>query len=171
MEEVWKLTHNENYEVSSSGQVRNKKTGHMMKMMNANGYSIVKINGRGERVHRLVATAFLPNPDKKPQVNHKRLPKTNNCVANLEWCTASENMLSFFGSEEGVIKAQPLKFESDEEVIVCQSIKQASVHFGKAIGTLWSAVKRSDIKDDTKWRGYRISRITHDEMVALSAAA
>jgi hypothetical protein len=44
-------------------------------------------------VHVLVAKYFIPNPNKFPQVNHKDGDKTNNCLDNLEWCTASQNVI------------------------------------------------------------------------------
>lgn len=61
------------------------------------GYSVVHL-GSGPQyfIHRLVAEAFIPNPDHKPQVNHKDGCKSNNSAENLEWVTASENIRHAF---------------------------------------------------------------------------
>ena len=60
------------------------------------GYMQVTLNKHGKSkaflVHRLVAQAFLPNPDNKPEVNHKDRNGSNNAVSNLEWVTKLENM-------------------------------------------------------------------------------
>ena len=61
------------------------------------GYCIVRLRKNGDTfalyVHRLVAEAFIPNPENKPCVNHIDGNKHNNCVSNLEWNTYSENNL------------------------------------------------------------------------------
>jgi hypothetical protein len=90
------------YEVSNLGQVRstadrhNTFMGRLLKLtVGRKGYLTVNfcVNDKRStrRVARMVANAFIPNPDNKPEVNHKDGVKSNNCVSNLEWTTSSEN--------------------------------------------------------------------------------
>jgi hypothetical protein len=59
--------------------------------LSAKGYQRVRIANKTHQVHRLVAEYFIPNPENKPQINHKDGNKTNNKVSNLEWVTNQEN--------------------------------------------------------------------------------
>lgn len=69
----------------------------------SNGYKSVTLTKDGVSkafyVHRIVAEAFIPNPDKLPMVNHKDEDKTNNFVENLEWCTNEYNINYGTGKE------------------------------------------------------------------------
>ena len=86
------------YEVSSYGNVRRKmKDGRVRPLklvICKTGYLVVTLCNKGQRVvkvHRLVAEAFIPNPNNLPEINHKDENKMNNCVENLEWCTSKYN--------------------------------------------------------------------------------
>lgn len=84
-----------NYSVSDEGQVKNDLNNVLLKPSIQQGYAHVTlyINGKYKRckVHRLVAIAFIPNPECKPYVNHIDGLKNHNVVNNLEWVTPAEN--------------------------------------------------------------------------------
>ncbi len=83
------------YSISDKGEVRKDTNNYMMKLQIQQGYCHVtlQINKKPKRfrVHRLVAEAFIPNPESKPYVNHIDGNRTNNEVSNLEWVTPQEN--------------------------------------------------------------------------------
>ena len=103
-QEVWKKIHPfTEYSVSNLGRVRNDVTGTIRKLQkvgkeskSGNSYLAVVLHNKHLKIHRLVAEAFIPNPEGKPQVNHIDGNKENNRVDNLEWCTNRENVLHSF---------------------------------------------------------------------------
>ena len=113
MEEIWKAIpdYEEYYEVSNTGKIRSVtrtiiyKNGAVHNLIGKElkqdieknqGYYRICLNKNGIKktfkVHRLVALAFIPNPDNLPFVNHKDENKLNNNINNLEWCTAEYNI-------------------------------------------------------------------------------
>jgi len=156
--EIWKEIKDYEglYWVSNLGQVKNKK-GKILIPEIRSGYYSVNLCKNGKRVHfrihRLVAEAFINNPKKLPQVNHKDENKLNNQAENLEWCDNTYNSHYSRHQDLGVYC-----FDLDEYF---SSASEASVHTGvcrtsivkacrgqlhQAGGKLWCYSKDKDTK-------------------------
>lgn len=101
------------YEVSNTGLVKNIRTGRILKYGNKKRYYTVALHYNSERkdryVHRLVAQAFLPNPNNLGYVNHKDHNIHNNNVENLEWCTSSENARHSYENGRRILEYQTMR--------------------------------------------------------------
>lgn len=120
-------------------------------VLDISGYYRVTITFKNRKqkvfpVHRLIAQTFIPNPENKPQVNHKDGNKTNNNVENLEWVTVQENIVHAF--ENGLNKGSKpwlgktgAEHNKSKAIIRCDingneleefpSVTEASKHYGR----------------------------------------
>lgn len=170
-----KVSRNDNYSINESGQVRNDATGRILKpfVNKANGYPTVSLwrNNKSDNqtVHRLLAEAFIPNPDNKPTIDHIDGNRTHNSLDNLRWATYSENNTRF--GTRGVRSQRITVLHYDElrrkrggghekwldviEVFQFNSITETAKHFDVTIGNISLMLKSGGIGRRGKMRGYQ----------------
>jgi hypothetical protein len=145
---VWKKIKNyDKYMISSKGEVKNSRD-QILKLQKNSGYYQVCLQTRKIRrnflVHRLVAEAFIENPENKPVVNHKNCKRDENDEKNLEWCTHKENSKhSAENHEVSVNTIRPiLQYNDNNEIInTYSSIAEAKRHFNSTSGNISNALK------------------------------
>lgn len=168
---IWKEIINfPDYQVSDTGEVKSTKYWGQFKRKNSegllsqrtykSGYKYVNLYRNGHmysvKVHRLVAQAFIPNPNSYTQINHKDENKSNNHVSNLEWCTSSYN-ITYNNLPERVHKKQRRKIGaftvSGDLILEFESVTSASLYIlqegraksaKSALCNIVSAAKKDD---------------------------
>lgn len=148
--EIWKTVDDTNnmIEISNMGRVRSwlRGTPYILKCQkDSKGYLRVRITinrqKMSHKIHRLVAKAFIENPNDLPQVNHKDGDKSNNCVENLEWISNKDNSTHAInnGLWENVFKASKKNNDSRKMPVIAmngqkrlkfESISEAEKFFG-----------------------------------------
>ncbi|BAH81617.1 HNH endonuclease [Streptococcus dysgalactiae subsp. equisimilis] len=175
---MWKkIDRNPNYSINEKGEVRNDRTGYIKKpfINKGNGYLIVDLyqNNRAEKVpiHRLVAEAFIQNPENKATVDHIDGNRRNNSISNLRWATYSENNSRFESvgvrSEAVVVTRYAEKRKKRGgghlawldaiEVVEFSSISETADYFGCTISNISLMLEKGTIGQRGRTRGYQFS--------------
>nr|QBK85312.1 MAG: HNH endonuclease [Iridovirus LCIVAC01] len=157
-EEEWRIVpQNKNYEVSNFGRVRNKKKKNILtNQIRSSGYESIGLSSQNRvkkhLIHRLVARAFIPNPNKFPFVNHKDRNRSYNRVENLEWVNQSMNMKhSIESGAKRYKRAVWLRNLESKEVKEFNSLIEAAKAVGCTPENISASIKRNGTSAGFKW--------------------
>lgn len=170
-----KIKRNNNYSINKNGQIRNDITLDVKKpyINKRNGYLTVDLYNNGEvtkcTVHRLLAEAFVPNPNNKPCIDHKDGNRQNNKLSNLRWATYSENNSRFstIGVRSEKVKVTHyrelrkkrggghIEWLDVDNIQFFDRINDAAAHFEVTPSNITQMLKRGIIGVRGKMRGYK----------------
>jgi len=154
------------YKVSDKGEIYSVKSNKIRKLSyKKNGYVYIDLYKDGKvkycRVHRIVADAFIPNPNNYPYVMHIDNNKSNNCAENLKWGTASDNTKQAY--EDGLLYSNIKMYciYNDNDTIYCLGYKNIKNITGyKSSYTISNAIKNNDALKKGRCKGYKIKKIS-----------
>ena len=189
---IWKkIDRNNNYSINRNGEVRNDLTGKIKKpyVNKDNGYLTVDLyqNNKSLKVtvHRLIAEAFIPNPENKPCIDHKDGNRQNNAISNLRWATYSENNSRF--NSNGV-RSERIKIThfieirnkrggghvewgNVDRIKYFEKIKDCADEFECSQGNITLMLKNGTIGKRGKMRGYLFEYCKGSEGVTTTETA
>lgn len=161
----WKvISRNENYSINKYGEVKNNATGVIKRPYTNvnNGYLYVDLwkDNKGTKctIHRLVAEAFIPNPQNKPTVDHIDGNRQNNAIKNLRWATYSEQNSRF--NTHGV-RSEKIKVINslDNSEMTFESITDVANYFDVGISNISQMLKKGTVGKRGKTRYYKFEYV------------
>lgn len=170
MKEILKPIENcHQYFISNFGKVYSQRSGRLKELKqftDSKGHymmiGLIDNNGNRKKylVHRLVAKAFIPNPNNLPEVNHKDKNKQNNHVNNLEWCTRKENLEDSYTTMSSNRNFKLCKLFVDGQCVgefdgVIRAAKYASEKYGASKSSLEKYLKWLNIEIDFEGKSER----------------